>query len=157
MMGRAPGHYELLVSGSGPTALMTFIVVFEGQTLILTGESAPTGQLPTLDAAPTGPDDMAFWMYSSGSTGRPKGIVHLHHDMAYSQQSFGAEVLKLRPDDICFSVPKIFFAAQLKNGTPFHMSGSFQESNRPPCVKGSEVARSAPGGGDMGAESSGCT
>ena len=31
---------------------------------------------------------MAFWMYSSGSTGRPKGIVHLQHDMAYSNAAF---------------------------------------------------------------------
>ena len=32
-----------------------------------------------------GRDEMAFWMYSSGSTGRPKGIVHLQHDMPYSE------------------------------------------------------------------------
>ena len=38
---------------------------------------------------------MAFWMYSSGSTGRPKGIVHLQHDMAYSEQAFARNVLKL--------------------------------------------------------------
>jgi acyl-CoA synthetase (AMP-forming)/AMP-acid ligase II len=54
-----------------------------------------------LSCADTSPDDMAFWMYSSGSTGRPKGIVHLHHDMAYIQQSFGAHVLKLNEADIC--------------------------------------------------------
>jgi acetyl-CoA synthetase len=63
-----------------------------------------------LPEADTKRDDMAFWMYSSGSTGRPKGIVHLQHDMAYSEQAFARNVLKLTPDDICFSVPKIFFA-----------------------------------------------
>ena len=36
---------------------------------------------PTLAAAPTTPDDVAFWLYSSGSTGRPKGAVHLQRDM----------------------------------------------------------------------------
>ena len=37
-----------------------------------------------LAEADTHRNEMAFWMYSSGSTGRPKGIVHLQHDMAYS-------------------------------------------------------------------------
>ncbi len=77
------------------------------------------GQADTLEAADTGPDDMAFWMYSSGSTGRPKGIVHLHHDMAYIQQSFGAHVLRLRPDDICYSVPKAYFAYGFGNSLVF--------------------------------------
>jgi len=61
-------------------------------------------------------------MYSSGSTGRPKGIVHLHHDMAYSNAAFAAHVLKLRPDDICFSVPKMFFAYGFGNSVTFPFS-----------------------------------
>jgi acyl-coenzyme A synthetase/AMP-(fatty) acid ligase len=61
-------------------------------------------------------------MYSSGSTGRPKGIVHLHHDMAYSQQAFAASILDLQPDDICFSVPKIFFAYGFGNAFTFPFS-----------------------------------
>lgn len=73
----------------------------------------------TLSAADTDPDDMAFWMYSSGSTGRPKGIVHLHHDVAYIQQSFGAHVLRLRGDDICYSVPKAYFAYGFGNSLVF--------------------------------------
>lgn len=75
-----------------------------------------------LACADTGPDDMAFWMYSSGSTGRPKGIVHLHHDMAYVQASFGAHVLKLRPDDIAYSVPKMYFAYGFGNSIIFPFS-----------------------------------
>src|SRR5207245_2865068 len=63
-----------------------------------------------LAEADTDRNEMAFWMYSSGSTGRPKGIVHLHHDMAYSDAAFARCVLQLKPDDVCFSVPKIFFA-----------------------------------------------
>lgn len=73
----------------------------------------------TLDCADTGPDDMAFWMYSSGSTGRPKGIVHLHHDAGYIQDSFGAKVLKLTPQDICYSVPKAYFAYGFGNSMVF--------------------------------------
>ncbi len=75
-----------------------------------------------LPEADTGRDEMAFWMYSSGSTGRPKGIVHLQHDMAYSEQAFAQSVLKLGPDDICFSVPKIFFAYGFGNAITFPFS-----------------------------------
>src|SRR5262245_24134995 len=75
-----------------------------------------------LPEADTRRDDMAFWMYSSGSTGRPKGIVHLQHDMAYSEQAFARNVLKLTPDDICFSVPKIFFAYGFGNSITFPFS-----------------------------------
>src|SRR4051812_36213159 len=75
-----------------------------------------------LTEAATGRDEMAFWMYSSGSTGRPKGIVHLQHDMAYSEQAFARNVLKLKPDDICFSVPKIFFAYGFGNSITFPFS-----------------------------------
>ena len=78
--------------------------------------------LPALDAAPTSRDDMAFWMYSSGSTGRPKGIVHLHHDMAYTTESFGHHILAIQENDICFSVPKIFFAYGFGNSTTFPFS-----------------------------------
>ena len=74
---------------------------------------------PALDAADTHRDDMAFWMYSSGSTGRPKGIVHLQHDMAYTHWSYARHLLDLGADDICFSVPKIFFAYGLGNSITF--------------------------------------
>jgi len=72
-----------------------------------------------LAEADTHRNEMAFWMYSSGSTGRPKGIVHLQHDMAYSEAAFARNVLKLMPDDICFSVPKIFFAYGFGNSITF--------------------------------------
>jgi benzoate-CoA ligase family protein len=75
-----------------------------------------------LAEADTSRNEMAFWMYSSGSTGRPKGIVHLQHDMAYSELAFARHVLKLTPDDICFSVPKIFFAYGFGNSITFPFS-----------------------------------
>jgi benzoate-CoA ligase family protein len=74
---------------------------------------------PPFAAADTHRDDMAFWMYSSGSTGRPKGIVHLQHDMAYTHRSYARHFLALTESDICFSVPKIFFAYGLGNSITF--------------------------------------
>jgi acetyl-CoA synthetase len=75
-----------------------------------------------LAEADTHRNEMAFWMYSSGSTGRPKGIVHLQHDMAYSEAAFARNVLKLRDSDVCFSVPKIFFAYGFGNSITFPFS-----------------------------------
>jgi benzoate-CoA ligase family protein len=75
-----------------------------------------------LAEADTRRNEMAFWMYSSGSTGRPKGIVHLQHDMAYSDAAFARNVPKLTADDICFSVPKIFFAYGFGNSITFPFS-----------------------------------
>ena len=75
-----------------------------------------------LPEADTHRNEMAFWMYSSGSTGRPKGIVHLQHDMAYSEAAFARNVLTLRDNDICFSVPKIFFAYGFGNSITFPFS-----------------------------------
>ncbi len=75
-----------------------------------------------LAPADTGRDDMAFWMYSSGSTGRPKGVVHLQHDAAYTAHSYAARVLGIGPGDICFSVPKIFFAYGFGNSLTFPFS-----------------------------------
>ena len=74
---------------------------------------------PKLDPAPTTSDDVAFWLYSSGSTGTPKGAMHLHHDLVQTANTYGAGVLKLRPDDVVFSAAKLFFAYGLGNAMTF--------------------------------------
>jgi len=100
-------------------------IIVNGPASVAGHESAEVflaGAAGHLECADTGPDDMAFWMYSSGSTGRPKGIVHLHHDMAYADAAFGRSVLRLRPDDIGFSVPKAYFAYGFGNSLLFPFS-----------------------------------
>lgn len=79
-----------------------------------------------LEAADTAGDEMCFWMYSSGSTGRPKGVVHLQHDMPYIAASYARHVLAIGAEDVCFSVPKIFFAYGFGNSLvfPFSVGGS---------------------------------
>ncbi|MEO6839356.1 MAG: benzoate-CoA ligase family protein [Bradyrhizobium sp.] len=109
------------------TSLRTLIVVngpsgeCAAPNIILAEQWLP-GFATDLAEADTHRNEMAFWMYSSGSTGRPKGIVHLQHDMAYSEQTFARHVLRLKPDDICFSVPKIFFAYGFGNAITFPFS-----------------------------------
>jgi acetyl-CoA synthetase len=109
------------------TPLQTLIVVngAAGEHAVpkaLIAEQWLQGSATELAEADTHRDEMAFWMYSSGSTGRPKGIVHLQHDMAYSEQAFAHSVLKLTAEDVCFSVPKIFFAYGFGNAITFPFS-----------------------------------
>lgn len=104
------------------TALNTLVAVNGDPGDAIAAETFLNDQPTELAVTGTGPDDMAFWMYSSGSTGRPKGIVHLHHDMAYTNASYGKTVLQLGLDDIVFSVPKIYFAYGFGNTFTFPFS-----------------------------------
>jgi benzoate-CoA ligase family protein len=106
------------------TPLRTLIVVngtASGQAVpnTVVAERWLPGFSADLAEAATDRNEMAFWMYSSGSTGRPKGIVHLQHDMAYSDLAFAQNILKLESTDICFSVPKMFFAYGFGNSITF--------------------------------------
>jgi benzoate-CoA ligase family protein len=109
------------------TALQTLIVVNGSAGAHAVPKTLSAGEwLPgfpsELAETETHRNEMAFWMYSSGSTGRPKGIVHLQHDMAYSDQAYAQNFLKLTPGDICFSVPKMFFAYGFGNSVTFPFS-----------------------------------
>ena len=100
----------ILVNGAAPDHAVANTLIAESWLPAFPAELAE---------ADTDRNEMALWMYSSGSTGRPKGIVHLQHDMAYSEAAFARNVLKLAPGDICFSVPKIFFAYGFGNSITF--------------------------------------
>ncbi len=67
-------------------------------------------------------DECAFWLYSSGSTGKPKGVRHVHSALKATSDTYGAQVLGIREDDIVFSAAKVFFAYGLGNSMSFPMS-----------------------------------
>jgi benzoate-CoA ligase len=70
---------------------------------------------PELEAFPTGVDEPSYWLYSSGTTGRPKGTVHLHGDMLACTTPYAEQVVSITPDDVTFSVARLFFSYGLVN------------------------------------------
>jgi benzoate-CoA ligase family protein len=72
--------------------------------------------------APTGADTPGFWLYTSGTTGAPKGAVHRHGDIRAVAETYAASVLAVGPGDVCYSVPKLFFAFGLGNALLFPLS-----------------------------------
>jgi benzoate-CoA ligase family protein len=71
---------------------------------------------------PTAGDDPAFLLYTSGSGGAPRAAVHRHRGMLATSKAYARGVLGLRPDDITFSVSKLFFAYGLGAGMYFPLS-----------------------------------
>ena len=80
----------------------------------------------THDAAvqphPTVADSPGFWLYTSGTTGTPKGAMHRHGSLRSTAETYGADVLGIGPDDVCFSAAKLFFAYGLGNSLTFPLS-----------------------------------
>ena len=74
-----------------------------------------SAQPTDLDPAPTHRDDPAHWVYTSGSTGVAKATVHLHRNTPFVIEPYARHVLQMSPDDITFSVARLFFSYGLAN------------------------------------------
>src|SRR5260370_7875155 len=75
--------------------------------------------VPDEPTAGCSPDEVAFWLYSSGSTGNPKGVRHVHSSLKATADTYGSQVLGIPPDDLMFSVAKLFFPYGLGNSMTF--------------------------------------
>jgi len=76
-----------------------------------------------------------FWLCTSGSTGRPKLAMHRHIDLKVTDDTYGQGVLKITPDDRCFSVGPMFHAYGLGNSVTFPFAAGATcvfEPTRPP-------------------------
>jgi benzoate-CoA ligase family protein len=101
------------------------------------------------DAAPddlvydTGPDSPAFWLYTSGTTGTPKGAMHRHGAVQVVCETYGQQVLGIRPGDRCLSAAKAFFAYGLGNSVLFPMSVGAASVLLPPPSRPDLIAETA--------------
>lgn len=78
-------------------------------------EQAVAAQPDELDPATTHRDQPAYWVYTSGSTGESKAAVHLHRNTMFALEPFVRHVSRLTPQDIHFSVARLFFSYGLVN------------------------------------------
>jgi benzoate-CoA ligase family protein len=91
--------------------------------------SVPVFQLDELATAGTDDvvydstaDSPAFWLYTSGTTGDPKGAMHRHGSVPVVCETYGQQVLGIRPADRCLSAAKAFFAYGLGNSVLFPLA-----------------------------------
>src|SRR5580698_9580588 len=80
------------------------------------------GAAPDDYVYPTTADSPAFWLYTSGTTGRAKAAMHRHGAIPVVCETYGQQVLGIRPDDRCLSAAKAFFAYGLGNSVLFPFS-----------------------------------
>jgi benzoate-CoA ligase family protein len=100
------------------------------------------------EPAPTGEDSWALWLYTSGTTGTPKGAMHRHANIRHVCETYGRRVLGIQPDDVCFSIAKLFFAYGIGNSLFFPLAvgaSTVLEPRRPtPDVVGEVLAAHRP-------------
>ncbi len=110
----------------GRSHLRAVIVCGEPQPGRLSWEAWLASQAAELDPAPTGRDDIAFWLWTSGSTGSPKAAVHRHQDWIHCCEGYARGILGIGPEDVTFSASKLFHAYGLGNGLlfPFYVGAA---------------------------------
>jgi benzoate-CoA ligase family protein len=92
----------------------------------------------------TSADTPGFWLYTSGTTGLPKGAIHRHGDIKFVAETYAHSVLGIGPDDVCYSVAKLFFAFGLGNSLIFPLSvggGAVIDPDPPNPARAGELLR----------------
>ncbi len=111
----APDLADVVLCGAAE--LETSVTTHRWLDLVAAGREAGPPPAPS-----TWDDSPALWLYTSGTTGFPKAAMHRHANFRHVAETYAHQVLRIRPDDVCFSVAKLFFAYGLGNSMIFPMS-----------------------------------
>ncbi|GAA4788248.1 benzoate-CoA ligase family protein [Actinomycetospora chlora] len=109
---------EVVVTGDDPSGFGSGVGTRTWAEMLAAGE-ALGGTPPAYD---TWDESQALWLYTSGTTGKPKAAMHRHADIRFVCETYGQQVLGIRPDDLCLSVAKLFFAYGIGNSMFFPLS-----------------------------------
>ncbi|MCP2358844.1 benzoate-CoA ligase family protein [Nonomuraea thailandensis] len=93
--------------------------------LLLTGpdwDAVMAAGRPVAPPYGTWRDSPALWLYTSGTTGAPKAAMHRHGAISDVYETYGRQVLGIRPDDRCLSVARLFFAYGIGNSMFFPLA-----------------------------------
>jgi benzoate-CoA ligase family protein len=115
----APEVEHFVLSGAGPLPAVSAASAQSWDDFIALGRG---GDDRDRAVAKTDEDACALWLYTSGTTGSPKGAMHRHANIRHVCQAYGDRVLGIRPQDVCLSVAKLFFAYGLGNSALFPLS-----------------------------------
>ncbi|MFC5747424.1 benzoate-CoA ligase family protein [Actinomadura rugatobispora] len=88
-------------------------------------------------------DSPAFWLYTSGTTGTPKAAMHRHGSIRVVCETYGEQVLGIRPEDRCLSAAKAFFAYGLGNTVLFPLAAGASTILEPEPSRPRELAERA--------------
>jgi benzoate-CoA ligase family protein len=116
-----------------------------GLTALTWPELLERGAGQNRQPAATTEDAWALWLYTSGTTGSPKGAMHRHANIRHVCEMYGNRVLGIRPDDVCFSVAKLFFAYGIGNSMFFPLSAGASTVLEPRRPSPAVVAERASG------------
>ncbi|GAA4927900.1 benzoate-CoA ligase [Actinomycetospora succinea] len=129
---------EVVVTGDDASGFGTDVTARTWAEMLAGGEAL--GAAPVYD---TWDESQALWLYTSGTTGKPKAAMHRHVDIRTVCETYGQQVLGIRPDDLCLSVAKLFFAYGIGNSMFFPLSvgaAAVLEPSRPTPALLAELA-----------------
>lgn len=119
MAEAAPGLQSVVVVDSGLQPAGLPPQVPPTVSLRSWSDSGPAEPAPPAGTTTATP---GFWLYTSGTTGTPKAAVHRHGAIRAVSETYAAQVLGIGPDDVCYSVAKLFFAFGLGNALMFPLA-----------------------------------
>ena len=140
----ADDHREMLaVAGADVVVAETASAeALAGRATVLPGEELEAGLAGRAahPAVEVRPDDAAYAQFTSGTTGRPKAAVHRHRDPLVYFDAFARPALDIGPDDVNFSVSKMFFAYGLGNSLFFTLLAGCRAVLHPGAPRPDDVA-----------------